>query len=445
MRLAAALLLLAVPAGAEFRAGAAKRVITPDLKRFAPVYIAGFGQNRVATGAHDELAARCLALGAGARPLVICGVDSIGLYWDDVARVRQTVRADVVVAATHSHQTPDTMGLWGPSFGASGINEDYNRFVTGEIAAAAAEAIAGMKPAVARLAAVNPPELNGYFDDSRPPVVHDPEILALSVAGRDRRPIATLVNWANHPEALGSKNTLLSADYLAYFYAQLERRLGGVAVFVNGAIGGMQSPLGAVIVDPATGKPAPANSFRFAEILGARVADLVADAVGKARPARIDRIEFREKLVRIPLTNEGFRMASQAGLFRGRKPPNEDGTMTAPVGYIRLARGSKPLVEAALVPGEMYPELSVGGIVRYPGADFPEAPIEPPLKKMMRAPFRMLFGLANDEIGYIIPRAEWDNQAPWLQNAPKRWYGEVNSVGPEAAPRIAEAFQSLAR
>ncbi len=62
---------------------------------------------------------------------------------------------------------------------------------------------------------------------------------------------------------------------------------------------------------------------------------------------------------------------------------------------------------------------------------------------MMKAPFRMLFGLADDEIGYIIPAAEWDDKAPWLQNAPKRWYGEVNSVGPEAAPIIVRTLQQL--
>lgn len=96
-----------------------------------------------------------------------------------------------------------------------------------------------------------------------------------------------------------------------------------------------------------------------------------------------------------------------------------------------------------MVPGELYPELSVGGVVRYPGADFPEALIEPALKQMMKAPYRMLIGLANDEIGYIIPRAEWDEKPPWLQNSARRWYGEVNSVGSEAAPRIAAAIQEL--
>ena len=445
MRFWAALLLVAAPAWAEFLAGAARRGVTPDLKTLSPVYIAGFGQNRVATGVHDELAARCLAIGTGARPLVICGVDSIGLFREDIERVRKLVPAALIVAATHCHQTPDTMGLWGRSPGQSGINDGYNRFVVEQTAAAANDALRGMKPAVVRLASVNPPELAGYFDDSRPPVVHDAEILALSVTGPAGEPIATLVNWANHPEALGSKNTLLSADYLAYFYRRLEERLGGVAVFVNGAVGGMQSPLGAKIADPATGEPAPKESFRFAEVLGTRVADLVGEAVKKARPASIDRIEFRESLIRIPLANDGFRTAVAAGLFKGRKTLNDDGTMTAPVGYVRLARGATPLVEAVLVPGEMYPELSVGGIQRYPGADFPDAPLEPPLKKMLRAPFRMLFGLAGDEIGYIIPKAEWDDRAPWLQNAPKRWYGEVNSVGPEAAPRIAEAVRSLVR
>ncbi|MBY0376179.1 MAG: hypothetical protein K2Q23_19440, partial [Bryobacteraceae bacterium] len=111
--------------------------------------------------------------------------------------------------------------------------------------------------------------------------------------------------------------------------------------------------------------------------------------------------------------------------------------------YLVLGDAKGPKLEAACIPGELYPELSVGGIERYPGADFPEAPLEPAAKKMMRAPYRMLFGLANDEIGYIIPKAEWDAQEPWLNNAKKRWYGEVNSVGPEAAPLILRTLQEL--
>ena len=49
---------------AALQAGAAKATITPDVKA-TKVYMAGFDNNRVATGVHDDLYVRCLALGAG--------------------------------------------------------------------------------------------------------------------------------------------------------------------------------------------------------------------------------------------------------------------------------------------------------------------------------------------------------------------------------------------
>jgi hypothetical protein len=267
----------------------------------------------------------------------------------------------------------------------------------------------------------------------------------LSAKDRRNRTIGTLINWANHPEALGSANTQISADYPAAYYRVMETLRGGVAVFMNGAVGGMQSPLGAQIIDPTTRQPAVKNSFRFAETIGERLADLAHDALNNAKPIKINRIEFTEKRVLIPVVNDGFRQAAAANLYSGRKAFRPDGSSETVVGYLRLAHGKDLKLEAATIPGELYPELSVGGVEKYAGADFPAAPVEPPIKQQMHAPYRMLFGLANDEIGYIIPKSEWDNQAPWLQDAPKRWYGEVNSIGPEAAPIVAAAFAALAR
>ena len=128
--------------GPKIRAGAARADITPDLKKHGPVYMAGFGNNRVATAVHDHLYARCLALSAAGQTLVLCGVDSIGLFSDDVEQIRAAVKKqlaagkksrtgelNVVVASTHDHEAPDTMGLWGPAQGQSGINDAYNTFV----------------------------------------------------------------------------------------------------------------------------------------------------------------------------------------------------------------------------------------------------------------------------------------------------------------------------
>ena len=429
--------------GAELRVGAAKTVLTPDLERHGPVYLAGFGHNRRATGVHDDLYARCMAFSTGARPLVLCGVDSIGLFLDDVRKIRAHLDADLVVSATHNHETPDTMGLWGPASGQSGILEAYNQFVVDRVTEAARGALSNLRPARIRLANVTSPELEAFIHDTRPPVRTDAGLTVLVAETPKHEPIGTLVNWSNHPEALDSRNTLVTADYLAYLHPVLEGKLGGVSVFCNGAVGGMQSPLGARVVDPATGQPVDSGSFRFAELIGSRVGAMAAAAAAGATPFQIDSIVFRETLVRIAMTNPGFQMAVKAGVFGGRKQPEADGTSATPVGYVRFSGAGRPVLEIALIPGELYPELSLGGIERYAGADFPDAPEEPAIKLAMSARFRMLFGLADDEIGYIIPKAEWDAAAPWLQNAPKRWYGEINSMGPDAAPAIAKAFQDL--
>ena len=42
-----------------------------------------------------------------------------------------------------------------------------------------------------------------------------------------------------------------------------------------------------------------------------------------------------------------------------------------PIGLARLLAGGKPFLEIALVPGELYPELSVGGVHRYCRRRFP--------------------------------------------------------------------------
>ena len=80
---------------------------------------------------------------------------------------------NVVVAATHDHQAPDTMGLWGPAEGRSGINEAYNSFVVERVAQAAAEAVRRLKPAIVIMGQAHPSDLDTLVHDDRPPEVHD--------------------------------------------------------------------------------------------------------------------------------------------------------------------------------------------------------------------------------------------------------------------------------
>ena len=69
-------------------------------------------------------------------------------------------------------------------------------------------------------------------------------------------------------------------------------------------------------------------------------------------------------------------------------------------------------------------------------------PVEvPPLRELMPGRVKFLVGLANDEIGYIIPRRQWDERPPYAYGRSSGQYGEINSCGPQVAPLIMQQFQ----
>jgi len=459
---------------AALQAGAAKATITPDVKA-GKVYMAGFDNNRVATGVHDDLYVRCLALRAGHQTLALCEADVIGLFYDDVLKVRGKVKSqapevtEVIVGASHDHEGPDTMGLWGPTAFVSGLEDKYMDWLDERIASTALQAVHSLQDARLTLARDDHPLLALLQSDSRPPYVKDPYLFVMQLkplAGD--RPIATLVNWSDHPETLGGHNTLITADYPHWLCQYVEDHDGGTAVFFQGSIGGLLSTLGedVALQDPETGKVAKDGTWRKAELFGNTVGELVTRTLKNGQDAWVDSLVVRKAVIFAPLDNDHFRAAGALNIYKGRKPLYTDGKvdgataekifpglgklkyntghdLQTELDYIQLLSNGDVMAEIATVPGEIYPELVNGGITRYPGADFPDAPFEPTLRAHMRSRYQFIFGLANDELGYIIPKAEWDNRPPWLQNRKERWYGEVNSAGEEVAGAVTRALVRL--
>jgi len=156
----------------------------------------------------------------------------------------------------------------------------------------------------------------------------------------------------------------------------------------------------------------------------------------------------------MPLSNRLYRAAQMAGVIRrkARLWTGEFETLGRP---LRLSDiGKRAAVETevaclrlgelyvACIPGEIYPELVYG---RYEepsqeAADFPTADLESSVAEILNGKKWMLLGLANDEIGYIIPRRQWDRDAPYAYGRETGQYGEINSCGPEVAPIIMQAF-----
>ena len=458
----------------ELRAGAAQSVITPDLAGGRTVYLAGFGHDRAATAVHDDLYARCLARGIAKEMVVICSADLIGLFYDDVVTVRREFQhvaqsaSLLIVASTHTHAGPDTLGLYGPKPFETGIDAKYLEWVDQRIAATAADAVHAMQPAQLELARDDHPLLAALQGVDRPPVVKDPFLFVMRLTARStRETIATLVNWSDHPEVLGRKNTQITSDYPHWVRAYLEKQFSGTALFFSGAIGKV-SPLGnqVALVDSETAKVAEDGTWRKAELLGTEIGQLAERALKGAKQVDLDSFYIKTDTVFVPMHNSLFRAAEAAGVFAGRKPFYTNGKLDASketrdlpdvghvpyatghdiqteVDYVQLCSDGKPVAEFVTIPGEIYPELVNGGVTSYPGADYPEAPLEPVLRKHFKTNYQFIFGLGNDEIGYLIPKAEWDEAPPWLKNASEPWYGEVNSVGPDAAGAVLGALVAL--
>lgn len=167
------------------------------------------------------------------------------------------------------------------------------------------------------------------------------------------------------------------------------------------------------------------------------------------------RIRFERREFEVPVENPLYLLAARLGvvqrgdlLVEGRRPsdPAEyvKGAVSIPTEVGRLRIGE---VDWLLVPGEIYPEIVFGGIFDPPdpGADFPEAPAEPALFPMLEGKHRAVLGLANDEIGYLIPKRQWDFKPPFAFARRSPQYGETNSRGPEAGPEVTATAQALLR
>jgi hypothetical protein len=439
----------AAEARAELRVGAAVRVITPDATADGdPIYLAGFGHGRRARGVHDDLWARSLAISDTTHTVVLTSVDLIGLFDIEVSRIQADVRArlgtagdalSMVICSTHTHSGPDTMGLWGSNIFRSGINAWYLSCVRDAAARSIIEALANRRPAELRVGLA---DVHDLIRDTRDPTVIDGAMhtLAFTEPAPASTPIATMVIVACHPEVMWDDNDFVSADFPNYLRRAVERERGGTALYFSGAIGGLATTRRIEMQDPFTGKPAPQGSFRMCELYGEECAARALRSLQDASVLPDVSLDYRRQTFAIRLQNFRFRLAKLFGLVDRDLYDGPDGyEVHTETSLLKLGTA----IEILCVPGELYPELWLGGVERPEGADFPDAAIDPPLRDQLTAPTRILLGLANDEIGYIIPKSQWDSDGPFTYGKDKAPYGEVNSVGPEAAPELWKAVRAL--
>jgi hypothetical protein len=262
--------------------------------------------------------------------------------------------------------------------------------------------------------------------------------------------LGTLVNHGNHPETLWSGNLQITSDFPHYVREGIEKGVyhkdslvlpgvGGVAVYASGAVGGLMTTHPRLTIkDPFSGEEFKEPTFEKAAAQGKSMANLALLAMAKPEEI-IDSaaISIIAKTLPIPLDNNMFKLAAMLGIMK--RGTTGWMKMKSELAVVKIGP-----ISLVTIPGELYPEILNGGVEAPVGQDFNVAPVEiPAIREMMPGKYKFMFGLANDEIGYIIPKSQWDVKAPYTYGKEGSPYGEVNSLGVETAPIIHKNIKTM--
>ena len=426
--------------GAAWRAGFALRDISPKITKMHPYWMAGYRIGKSITGVLDPVTASALWLDCGGDGVVLLSLDLIGLTGYDVNELRNALEPfcrrtgcrNVTFSCTHTHAGPDTMGYWGP-LPKSGKDKAYMRFLKDTVLLLCEDAYRDRRPGQLYYGSADAPELNHRWrkPDYKKSVLHRFRFVP-DGGGKE----AWYLNFPAHPNTLGGRNRLLSADYPCYMRREIQRNKDVNVLFSVSAIGA--TDIGEVAKDDLE------RTVLGGMLLGKRALEIQND-----RPLPAELTFVRQPFV-MPLDNPVLSLANTLHIFTARRCAAESDTKT---GFIsELTYFSFGGVQVLTVPGEMFPELVWAGGYQDAGhsATGEGADVDPtPLSEIFDDDDLIIFGVTNDMAGYAMARNDFilDDKMPFLNRATDRFgrshYHETNSCGISTGDVIAATAKRI--
>jgi hypothetical protein len=376
--LVAAALSSAAPAqnAADFRAAIAIRVVTPD--PLLPVS-GGVGPSPPATKKQGELTVRALVLADADTKVAIVSADFLGFpsVLCDKARaaVKDIPPENILIGATHTHSAPDCYGF-PDGQGGTGADLKYLDSVCARMAEAINEAAAKLQPVSLKIAtgeAQGKIAYNYYADR-----LYDPRCHVIQAIAADGKPLATLVNYAVHPEVLGSRQSICSPDLVGPLYDRLQAKGAGIGIFMNSAQGGM------VTADNRLPGGREARSWEECVRIGWLLADEAIRIIDGAAVQKSADLSCHARTITFPVDSPLLRAVMAAS-------PLNLGTRDTAKVTTRLNLINVGNAQILTIPGEALPNIGYF------------------LKRNMRGEHNLLFGLTNDAFGYILTRVDWNS------------------------------------
>ena len=387
-------------ARAELQVGAAVRSIAPA--KMLPVS-GGMGQPKATTERRGDLTARALVLRKGDTTVAIVALDVIGFPSVLGDRVRaKTPRIppnNILIASTHTHSAPDCYGFPDGKGGHTGDLE-YMQFAVDRAAEAINAAYDKLEPATIRIATGDAKGKIAY--NYYAPDLYDRRMSVIQATNAQGKTIATLVNYAIHPEVLGNSVGILSPDLIGPLCEKIEKQTGGTAIFMNGAQGGMvtadnrnlnenREPLRAYWNDSRTWE----ECLRIGRLMADESLRIIKDAEVQKDPT----LYCASMDVRFPVESQQMWAVVVGSPLKYKH--NDDQSINARINLINLGDA-----QIATIPGEALPNIGFY------------------LKRKMHGRHHLLFGLTNDAFGYILTKVDF-NSFPRYEYVSRTSLGEM--------------------
>jgi hypothetical protein len=365
-----------------FKAGAAKRVITPET--LIPIS-GGMGEPVMPSAKVGDLWVRAVVLEKDNTRIAIVSVDNIGwpAYLGDMSRklVKGIVPENILIGATHTHSAPDAYGFPDEK-GNTGADLKYLEWCINRIAGAINEAVANLQPVTLKTAVG---EARGkiaynYYAEK----LYDPRcgvIQAIASSGNNAgKPVFTLVNYAIHPEVMGTGGKTLGPDLCGPLYDRLESKTGGMAIFMNSAQGGM------VTADTRLENGKEANDWNECIRIGNLLAD---EALRIIEPAPVQKdpgLYCTSRVIRFPVDSEPMRYVFQHSpvAIKYRTTVVDFSVVPTRINLLNIGR-----IQVLTIPGEALPNIGYY------------------VKRKMKSDQPFLFGLTNDAFGYMLTKEDF--------------------------------------
>ena len=403
---------------------------------------------RVPVRVIDDQRVRVYAVTDGVSGVVIQAViDGFGLSRGDIQIIRERMEefatnnnvVAINVSVLHQHSCIDTLGMNVPlaqallmntgNAAAGGLlddlkvskNQEFMENLYEKTVLSMKRAVKAMKPGELSYGSADIGEL---IYDKREPISYDQNINRLRFVPDDGTAEIWVLEAGIHCTMLGAGPDELTADFPYYIERKIKMETGANVVYVQGAE--------LAITTDCDTLDLPEDIERVDKMIayGEAVAERVIAIDNDKALAPVLNIKMSE--VRLNVTNEILTLAAREDVLNPVIVKTaDDYQMITEIGYMELGNE----VAIFLCPGEFEPALIYGGPESGDASWSGEEWTYEPLKNFTTCENIMVFGLCNDQAGYVLRDNEFHSL--FTENE------EINVICDTAGSTFTEAFMEL--